>query len=135
MALDLGAAMTGLADALSVLPGIDVYPYPPDVINPPAAVVALPDSIEYDETMGRGFDRMEIPVLIILGRTDVEGSISAVSEYLSGEGAISVKDVLEADPTLGGAVSTLRVMSSETDYFPWGDILYLAAIFTVEILA
>jgi len=54
--------------------------------------------------------------------------------YLVGDG--SVKAAIEADRTLGGVANTCRVteMSSYSS-LPIGDVLYLAAQFTVEVVA
>lgn len=134
MALNIQAAMAGLGSALTAIDGIQVYDHPSDLIVVPAAVVALPDSITYDSTMGRGMDEAEIPVLIILSQIGMQTSVSELSLYLGGAGDRSVKAAIEADPTLGGSVNSVRVTSGDVDILPWNDVEYLAAIFNVEII-
>lgn len=58
---DLMKAMTAL--------GYEVYDHVPEVIEPPAAVVALPDHIAYATNYADG-TRLEIGIVVIVARAD-----------------------------------------------------------------
>jgi hypothetical protein len=46
--------MDDLGAALETIDGLRVFPYWADKIVPPAAIVGFPESLDFDETMGRG---------------------------------------------------------------------------------
>lgn len=123
--------MTRLGATLEAITGLRVYDYPSDQVNPPAAVVAFPELIEFDSTMSRGSDRLVVPVHVLVGRVSERTAVTRLGDYLSGSG---IKAAVEADPTLEGSVQTTRVTDAEINVMTVGGIDFLAATFTVEIL-
>lgn len=134
MPADVVATMSALATAVDAIAGLRVFEYPPDAISPPAAVVAWPETVEYDVTAGRGSDRLAIPVQVMVGRVSDRASSAAVCAYLAGTGAASVKAAIESDVTLGAVVDTVRVQEAEVVVVTIGGTDYVAAIFTVEVI-
>lgn len=134
MALDLNAAMDAIGATLKTIPGLRVYDYPPDAIAVPAAVVAFPDAVEYDRTYRAGSDSAVFTVHIVVGKMSDRASRDAVGAYV-GRAGPSVKTTLEADPTLGGAIQTLRAERAQLVTMTVGGVEYLAASFDVEVYA
>lgn len=135
MALDLNAAMDGLGVRLATISGLEVKDYNADAVYPPAAVITLPEIIEYDESMGRGTDRCTIPVWVFVGKISERSARDALAAYMSGTGSSSIKSAIEADSDLAGAAHTCRVMTAEPIAATVGGVEYLAAIFNVEVVA
>ena len=135
MALDLNATMDAIGVRLSTIAGLRVADYAAQSINVPQAIVSLPTGpVEYDAVMGRGADRAVIPVRVLVGAVSDRASRDAVAAYVSGTGTLSVKTAIEGtDPTLGGVVQTVRVMTATIDIVTVGAVDYLGASFEVEV--
>ena len=127
----------GLKANLETITGLTAYEYVPDWIEPPIALVATINSLNYDSTMARGADTYEIPVIVYISRVDAQLSQDAVDGYLASSGATSVKAAIESDPTLGGAAMSVRVVSA-TDYGEYEvtqGTSFLGVTFNVEVIA
>ena len=124
----LGTAVQGADTSL------EVYQRVTGQINSPAAMVGVPERIEFDATMARGSDRWYIPVRIYVQAADYESAQIALDSYLDSADAKSVKTALETDVTLGGVVSTLRVQeANEYGEYTFGNITYLGVQWIVEV--
>lgn len=127
----------GLKTNLETISGLTAYEYVPDWIEPPIALVAPINSLNYDSTMARGADTYEIPVIVYISRVDAQLSQDTVDGYLASTGATSVKAAIESDPTLGGAAMSVRVISA-TDYGEYEvtqGTSFLGVTFNVEVIA
>lgn len=133
MALDLAATLDAIGVRLATIGGLRVYDYPPDAVAAPAAVVGYPDEVTYDETMARGTDSTIVPVTVLVTSGSDRAARDALSPYLSGTGARSVKAAV--DGTLGGLVKDARVAGAQIRGIGVGGIDYDAAVFTVEVYA
>jgi len=133
MALDLPATLSGLGARLSLLSGLRVYNYPPDKVAPPAAIVGLPSQVDYDATMGRGLDRMVIPIIVLVGKVSDRASRAAIAAYVSGTGASSIKATIEGDSTLAGVVDSVAVTTARIDVVTMNGIDYMGAEFDAEV--
>lgn len=124
--------MQQLADQLGTIPEINVYAYTVDKPEAPAAVVSLPESIDFDQTYGRGSDEITIPVFVLVSRVSDHSAHRAIAEYADGSGARSVKQVIEAGTyTACDTVTVARV--SDFDFIEWGGPSFLVAEFTLDI--
>lgn len=134
MALDLGAVMDAIGSRLVGVTGLRVYDYPPDGVAPPAAIVSLPDTVEYDEAGARSLDRVVIPVTILVGKVSDRAARDQLAAYVSGTGAQSVKTAIEGGTgDLGGVAQTVRVTSARIDVVTIQAVEYLGASFEVEV--
>jgi len=127
----------GLKTNLETISGLTAYEYVPDWIEPPIALVAPLNSLNYDSTMARGADTYEIPVIVYISRIDAQLSQDSVDAYLASSGATSVKAAIESDPTLGGAAMSVRVISA-TDYGEYEvtqGTSFLGVTFNIEVIA
>ena len=108
----LSSIRTGLSTRLATISGLSVYSYVPDSIEPPTSVVGVMSSVDYDSTMSRGSDMYEIPLYLYVSRVDAELSQDSLDEFLAGSGSSSIKQAIEGDTTLGGVVSSARVVEA-----------------------
>lgn len=134
MALDLNAAMDALGARLGTIVGLRVYDYPPDSIAAPAGVIAYPEAVEYDLTYRGGADRATFPVHVLTGKVSDRASRDVIGAYAGRDGASSIKTALEDEPTLGGAVDSLRVQRAVFTTMTIAAVDYLVATFDVEVV-
>jgi len=133
----LTAIRDGLKDNLETISGLTAYEYVPDWIEPPIALVAPLNTLNYDSTMARGSDTYEIPIVVYISRVDAQTAQDGVDAYLASSGATSVKAAIESDPTLGGAAMSVRVISA-TDYGEYEvtqGTSFLGVTFNIEVIA
>ena len=131
----LSSIRSGLSTRLATISGLSVYSYVPDSIEPPTAVVGVMSSVDYDSTMSRGSDSYEIPLYLYVSRVDAELSQDSLDEFLAGSGSSSIKQAIEGDSTLGGVVSSARVVeASNYGVYTVNSIDYLGVEFSVEII-
>jgi hypothetical protein len=135
MALNLNATMDALGVRLATISGLRVYDYPPDTIAEPAGVIAYPESVEYDQTYAGGADRATFPVHVLTGKVSDRASRDRIGAYVARTGGSSVKTTLEAEPTLGGVVDSLRVERATFSTMAVAGLEYLAPTFDVEVYA
>jgi len=126
--------MAEIGEKLGTIAGLRVTPYAADSVNPPAAVVLLPDDITFDATYGRGSDEMEIPVLVLISKANDRNSHTKLAAYLDGSGAKSIKaavDSTNANPYT--AADTVTVMTATIGAFTFAAVDLLGAEFTVHV--
>jgi hypothetical protein len=141
---DLGQALTYVPEVLDeddpeivVTPargieGLRIFPYWPDRISPPTAIVQWPETIDFDSTMVRGGDSGAFLVTILVAKTDARAAQKAIAPYCSGSGSKSVKEAIESyEPT---AYDSARVKSLEFAIFTIASTDYLAASFDIHII-
>jgi hypothetical protein len=134
VALDLNAVMDAIGARLVGVTGLRVYDYAADAASPPAAIVALPDTVVYDEVAGRGADRADIPVTVLVGRVSDRAARDQLAQYVSGTGSMSVKTAIEGGTgNLGGAAHTVRVTEARIEIVTIQAVEYLGASFDVEV--
>jgi hypothetical protein len=124
--MNVNAVMDALGMALSGIAGLRVSDYPADSVNPPAAVVGLPEVILYDKVYKRGADQTFIPVHVLVSRVSDRKARDAISAY-----TVSVKAAL--DGTLGGVVDDAWVAEARPQMIRVGDIDYVGLTFRVEV--
>lgn len=131
------SSMIGLRDALatamSSVYGLRTSATIPDNPRPPVAVV-MPERIVYDLNARRGADTFYFSIMLLVGRADDRAAQNNLDQYVVGPD--SIKTAIESDRTLGGAANTCRVTEMlNYSTVTVGDTLYLAAQFTVEVVA
>jgi hypothetical protein len=124
--------MQEIADRVDTIDGLRVHAYPAATIVPPAAVVAYPDSYDFDGTYGRGMDSMSLSVVVWVGKALERTTRDRISAYLDGSGTSSLKEVLESDDTYS-SFDVLRVVSAKLDVFTMNGADYLVAVFDLDI--
>jgi hypothetical protein len=135
MISDLSAVRKGIVANLSAVFPFQVSPYMLSNPTPPALYV-VPNGIDFDASMQRGYDRLYFLVrLVVANNLDVP-SQSALDDMCSPVGATSVKTALESDVSLGGAVSYARVAKVSAPHLlvTPGSPDALAVDFTVDVV-
>lgn len=127
----LNDVMNEVGAQLDTITGLRVWDYPPNKITPPAAIVAYPDTLDFDATYGRGSDRLTLPVLVVVGKVSDRASRRQLATYCDGAGASSIKAVLEAGTYT--AFDSIRVMRIDFDAVTIAGVDYAAALFDVDI--
>ena len=124
---------TALASSMSSISGLRTSATIPDNPRPPIAVV-MPDRVLFDLNARRGADTFYFSVMMIVGRADDRAAQNNLDGYIVGAG--SLKAAIESDRTLGGVANTCRVTEmGNYSSMSLGDVVYLAAQFTVEVVA
>lgn len=131
--MHIDSVMGEVATRLKTITGLRVFDHPVDKVEPPTAIVSLPE-INFDLTYGRGSDRYTLPVILAIGRVVDRAARNNIAPYVAGAGAKSFKAVLEDESTPYASFDTLRVQGVEFDVFTWNSVEYLTATFTLDIL-
>ncbi|UUV29139.1 hypothetical protein NQK81_30755 [Amycolatopsis roodepoortensis] len=106
--MDIAAVKAAAAAAVDTIEGLRCFPFVPDAISPPAFFVAEVE-VEYDTTFGRGMDTVYLTCRLLVSHATDRTGQEQLDGYLRGAGPLSVKQALEADPSLGGVCDAVRV--------------------------
>lgn len=131
--MNVDAVMTEVAARLDTIAGLRVFDHPVDTINPPTAIVSLPE-ITFDATYGRGSDQYALPVILAIGKESDRAARANLAPYVAGSGAKSFKAVLEDEATTYTSFDSLRVQGVEFDVVTWSAVDYLTATFLLDII-
>lgn len=135
--MNLTAVMDQVADALRTVTGFKfVHAFPPPSVVPPVGIVSYPEKIEYDQTHGRGMDRIRnLPVVVVVGKATDRAARDRVAAWSTPVGEGSIKQGLESAFERGAlpAIQYLSVLSCDFDVVTIAGVDYLAAMFAVDI--
>jgi len=107
---------------------------PKKVSQFPSAII-LPSEMAYDETMG-ALQRFVLRLIICLSDQDQPTALARILDFVDVTGADSVVAAVDADPTLGGAADSTRVMRNlGLGSLTYGGTTYLSTEFEVEVYA
>ncbi|WP_422733999.1 hypothetical protein ACN26Y_29870 [Micromonospora sp. WMMD558] len=121
-----------LRTALGAITGLRRPPWGVEKITPPAALIALPERIDYDLAYGRGGDRIpDQSVIVLVANPTQPAARRAIAKYADGSGPKSVKAAIEAHTYT--ACDTVRVEYAEFTPATYAGTEYLAAIFHLDI--
>lgn len=99
--MELAAVMDDIAGRLETIDGLRTFAHPAANISPPAAIVSYPGEYTYDATFGRGMDRINLPVVVLVGKVSERSSRDRLGAYVNGDGAQSIKAVIEGEGNPG----------------------------------
>ncbi|MFC6094736.1 hypothetical protein [Saccharothrix lopnurensis] len=106
--MDFLGVRRGLAAAAAAIDGLSALPFMPDSVSPPTFFVGEMD-LEFDKAFGRGLDELVATCRLLTSRASDDGGQAELDRYLAGSGPYSVKEALEADPSLGGVCDAVHV--------------------------
>lgn len=112
--------------------GLRVYDTVPDGLIPPALVIGQL-SIDWDLVMARGADSATVDLILIAGRMSDRAAQDYLDSFLTASGNNSIKTKVEADQTLGGSVSSVRVVSATPISLTVAGVEMLAYRFAVAL--
>jgi hypothetical protein len=129
----LDAVMDEAAAVLRQISGVNVFAYPPGSLTAPAGYVSYPQSIDFDETYGRGEDRFtDLPLVLLAGKATDRAARDTVTAWVAGDGPKSVKARMEAHAW--ESCDDLTVTSCEFDVEMIAGVPYLAAMFKATVV-
>lgn len=135
MAGSASSIQTALGVRLATISGLRVADHLPEQINPPMAVVQL-QSITYHRAMNGGLSEWQFTISLIAGRMGDRPAQRQLDSWMSWDGSQSVRAAIEADKTLAGACSTLKVNDMiAVRPLSLGDAAYLTCEFNVIVHA
>lgn len=131
--MELAPIMDEIAERLKTIGGLRVSAQPPKTITPPAGIVSYPNTIEYDQTYGRGMTRVSgLQVWLVVGNVTDRTARDSLAAYVSDTGTKSVKLALEDEDS--EVWDDLHVESVEFDVVSIAGTEYMAAGFTINLV-
>lgn len=132
--MNLEAVSVELQVALKTITGLRVYLGYEGAIQVPAAVQYLPDRLEFDQSYGRGSDKItDHPVVVFVSKASLRTAVKNVTAYAAGSGAKSVKQKIEAYSYSNGVSVTVTRCEFDNGARV-GNVDFLAALFYCTIL-
>jgi hypothetical protein len=129
--MNLNDVMDEMATVLDTITGLRCFGYPPPTVTAPAAIVSYPDKIEFDQTYGRGMDKISgIPMILVVGKATDRAARDKVAGYAAGSGASSVKAVFGAHAWT--SCHDLVVTACSFDVVTIASVDYIAATFEAD---
>lgn len=131
----VGQIATAISSALTTISGLRTTAYLSDSVNPPVAMVGIED-VDYHGAFASGDIQHTFTIFLILSRASDRAGIEAMENYMSNDGAFSIRAAVEADQTLGGVVQT-SVLTKSGPPLPisMGGVPYISVPFTVIVHA
>jgi hypothetical protein len=131
----LGEIRKALAKTVLGINGMRVAEHMPEQVNPPMVVIQL-DRLDYHGAMQGGLRTFQFLLIAIVGRMGERSSQELLDRVTDFDGPESIRDVVEADPTLGGVVWAVKVTGARAVRpINIGDAAYLGVEFEVEVQA
>lgn len=136
MAPTIEQVMQGIEARLETIAGLRVTAYIADQVNPPAAVVGVPDIPDYRLTFGRGRFRLAPTVTVLVSASLDRTGQAKLASFANPTGSTSIPAAIEGDRTLGGVVeecfvSSFRVLGLDEV----GQIGYYGGVFDLSVVA
>lgn len=139
--MDLFAVMAEVATALRTLPAPTgmagtlagrVFDWNVGKISSPGVIVGLPDTVDFDQTYGRGQDKFtDLVVMLLLAKGDQRSAQIYMGPYVAGSGTRSVKAKLDAYTWTACHRAVVRSVTFED--VEYAGVPYLAASFHTDI--
>lgn len=137
--MDVQAVRVALASAAGAIAGLRTTAYVPESVSPPAFFVES-ERIDFDAGEARSLDVAVFECVLLVGMAANRSGQEALTPYLAGSGASSLKTALETarDSTssmvTSGAADDLRVESVDGHrVFTVGGTDYWGAKFSVRV--
>ena len=132
--MNVKALAEELAGKLGAIEGLRAFGYPVARLPFPGAIVGLPDEITFDQTYGRGSDRLTVPVWVMVARSDERAAALALMSYLDGSGAKSVKAALDStNDNVYTECDEVTVTTAVPGTYTYNGVDAFGAEFTVDV--
>lgn len=130
--MNLADVMDEVGKAMHAITGLRVLAFPGATVNPPAGYVSYPQSVDYDQTYGRGVDQItDLAIVLLSGDPYTKEARNQVAEWAAGSGPKSVKQQVEAWPWT--TCDDVTITTCEFDGETVDGALHLAAHFKATI--
>lgn len=132
--IDIVAVMQEISDMLDEIEGLNVYNWNTDNISSvPAAVVSLPQDIDYNNTYGGLADTARLEILVLVARNNMRAASKSLAEFISRGNPKSVYDNVDSKYVDYDSADIVTVTKAEPDIFRVSGVDYLGAAFTVNV--
>lgn len=129
----LDQVMDEVAKVVQEITGLRVTGWPPQSLSAPAGFVSYPQSVDFDETYGRGSDQFtDLPIVLVAEKVTERSARDRVGGWASGDGSKSVKRAMEAHTWT--TCDHVIVTSCEFDVETIAGTPYLAALFKATVV-
>jgi hypothetical protein len=118
-----------IAAAVDTIDGLNCFWYAPDRITPPAFIVDIPESIDFNATYARGMDVANLEAFLLVGKADDKASLQQLAPYCDGSGDKSIIQKLQSRKY--ESCADVTVPKVEFDVIKIGGTDHLAARFTI----
>lgn len=116
---------------LETITKLNGFPYWIKKVPVPGFTIGLPERIAYDQTYGRGLDKITFPVLVVVGPVSSEQAARDLEAYMDGSGPRSFKQIL--NPPGWESCDDVCVTEAVPDTYMSGGVFLLGAEFTVDV--
>ncbi len=131
--MNLAAVMDEIAQVVGRIARLNLTAWPAASITPPAGYVSYPQSIDFDESYGRGEDRFTgLPITLLAQSVTERSARDLAAKWAAGDGAQSVKAHMEAHSWK--TCDDVTVTSCEFDIEKIGAASYLAVTFRATVV-
>lgn len=131
--MDLDEVSNEVRTALAAITGLRRPPWGAEKISAPAAIVTLPERIDFDSTYGRGKDHYpDMQVVVLVARPTSPAARRAIAKYADGSGPKSVKAAIEARTYT--SCDEVHVSWCEFTDAKYNGTDYLACVFHLDII-
>lgn len=133
MTATLSQAATALGSAIDTISGLRVIDRPTDSFNPPVVIIE-PDRIEYHGAFANGLVTYTFTVTLLVSRVVDRLVLDRIDPYVATDGASSIRQVVEANQTLGGVVQAVKVgATTNISTYQQADASYFGAQMEVTV--
>lgn len=131
--MNLYAVMKEAAEVLGEISGLRVEDHPSKSVVAPAGYVSYPQSVDYDQTYGRGYDKFTgLPMTLLFSEVTGRTAAEVAGDWSDGANPQSVKALMEQHDWR--SCSEFRVTGCTFDVETVGAVPYLAVVFTADIM-
>jgi len=131
--MKLNDAMDEVATALSAVTGLRITAHPVESIVPPAGAIGYPESIDYDQTYGRGTDQINsLPVACYVGKATSRAARNTAAAWADGTGPTSVKAAIERHTYT--SCDNVTVTRAEFSIESVAGVDYVQVLFLLDII-
>jgi hypothetical protein len=134
------ASLKAIRDAIkATLEGIEalagVYDTMPDATNLLPCVVVMPSTADFTVAMGRGTDRYDFTLCVMVSPIDKDLGQDALDDLVTGAGDSSIRQTIFAARTLGlaGVDAHVSAMTAYGGQFEGADIDHIGAALSLVV--
>lgn len=114
---------------------LNVPPIDSENISVPAALLSLPEKIDYVQAYQRGMSSVSIEFMILISRSNMRAAVKTALEFASSSGPRSVSAAMTMTPENPyTACDDVLIQSCEFDNVQVAGTDYLACVFTASIV-
>lgn len=128
----LNEVMDEIGLVVAQLVKLEAFAWPVADLPGRSVIVSYPESVDFDQTYGRGEDTItDLPVSVLIGEPTERTTRDEAAKWADGDGVTSVKRTLEDHAWQ--SCDDVQVVRAEFDVMPVGGIPWLAVTFSCNI--